>query len=139
MVGFILKKRSKMSPKDALLEQAALNAVGLQQTHVIGIMAIIFMVGLLCLLAGLKGLTWTLLLLISFTLFAYLMKLTIESGLNVPLGPDGQPIGGDESSDDEDDDDDDDDEEDAAYQAPTVPTTSKQNDGNANPNLPPII
>jgi hypothetical protein len=60
--------------------------------------------------------------------------LTIESGLNVPLGPDGQPIGGDESSDDEDDDDDDDDE-DAAYQAPTVPTTSKQDVDN----LPPII
>jgi hypothetical protein len=134
MVGFIFKKRSKMSPKDALLEQAALNAVGLQQTHVIGIVAIIFTVSLICLLAGLKGLTWTLLLLISFTLFAYLMKLTIESGLNVPLGPDGQPIGGDESSDDEDDDDDDDDE-DAAYQAPTVPTTSKQDVDN----LPPII
>lgn len=134
MVGFIFKKRSKMSPKDALLEQAALNAVGLQQTHVIGIIAIFCTVSLICLLAGLKGLTWTLLLLISFTLFAYLMKLTIESGLNVPLGPDGQPIGGDESSDDEDDDDDDDDE-DAAYQAPTVPTTSKQDVDN----LPPII
>jgi len=129
MIAFIMKKRSKMSPKDSLLEQAAMNAAGLQQTHVIGIAAVTFFIILLCVLAGFKGLTWTLLLIINFCLFAYLMKLTIESGLNVPLGPDGQPIGGDESSDEEDDDDD---EEEAAYQAPSVPTEPSK------PTLPPI-
>jgi hypothetical protein len=32
------------------------------------------------------------------------MKLTIDSGLNVPVGPDGEPIDNDDSSDEEDDD-----------------------------------
>ncbi len=121
-----------MSPKDALLEQAAMNSLGLQQTHLIGIAAVIIVIVLLCILTGVKGLTWTLLLLINFCLFAYLMKLTIESGLNVPLGPDGQPIGADESSDEEDDDDDDDEEE--AYKAPTVPASP----ANTASDLPPI-
>lgn len=121
-----------MSPKDALLEEAAMSAAGIQQTHVIGIVAVTFFIIAMCGLGGFKGLTWTLLLIVNFALFAYLMKLTIASGLNVPLGPDGEPIGDDESSDE--DDDDDDDEEEAAYIAPTVEKTETPKVEN----LPPI-
>ncbi len=107
MIAIIMKKRTKMSKKDALLEEAAMSAAGIEQTHVVGAFAIALFLTFLCGLAGWKGLTWTLILIVNIILFAYLMKLTIDSGLNVPLGPDGQPIGGDESSDDEDEDDDD--------------------------------
>jgi len=131
MSWFITKKRAKRSPKDALLEEAAMSAAGLEQTHVIGIFAVTLFIIALCGLAGFKGLTWTLLLVVNFSLFAYLMKLTIDSGMNVALGPDGEPIGADESSDEEDDDDDDDDdEEDAAYKAPIIESEKKE--------LPPI-
>ncbi len=111
MIAIIMKKRTKMSKKDALLEEAAMSAAGIEQTHVVGAFAITLFLVMISGLAGWKGLTWTLLLVVNLVLFAYLMKLTIDSGLNVPLGPDGQPIGGDESSDDEDDDDDDDEDE----------------------------
>lgn len=117
MFALIIKKRSKMSKKDTLLEEAAMSAAGIQQTHVIGIFAVTFFVIFLFGLMGLKAITWTMLLLVNLLLFGYLMKLTIDSGLNVPLGPDGQPIGADDSSDEEDEDDDEDDEE-GDYQPP---------------------
>jgi hypothetical protein len=123
MLGVILKKRSKMAKKDSLLEEAAMSAAGIQQTHVIGIFVITLIVITLFGLLGLKTITWTLLLLLNLVLFSYVMKLTIDSGFNVPLGPDGQPIE-DDSSDDEDDDDEYEDEE-GDYKPP-------------NENLPPI-
>jgi hypothetical protein len=36
MLATIIRKRQKMSNKEALLEQAAMSAAGLQQAHVIG-------------------------------------------------------------------------------------------------------
>ena len=98
MLGLILKKRSKMAKKDTLLEEAAMSAAGIQQTHVIGLFALILIVIVFFGLLGLKHITWTLLLLLNLTLFSYLMKLTIDSGFNTPVGPDGQPLE-DESSD----------------------------------------
>jgi hypothetical protein len=134
MIGLIQKKRSKMSPKDALLEEAALSSAGIQQNHVLGIFAITFFFIVLFGLAGFKGLTWTLLLLVNFFLFGYLMKLTIDSGLNVPVGPDGEPI--EDDSSDDDDYDDGDVEEVEGYKAPPVSSAThgeeKQNE------LPPI-
>ncbi len=110
MLAVILKKRSKMAKKDTLLEEAAMSAAGIQQTHVIGTFVLVLMVIILFGLMGLKTITWTFLLLLNLVLFSYLMKLTIDSGLNAPVGPDGEPIG-DDSSDEEDDDDDYEDEE----------------------------
>merc|ERR1712165_284353 len=104
MFVVILMKRQKMSNKDALLEQAAMSAAGLQQTHVVGIFVLLLLVIVMFGLLGLKSITWGLLLLLSTILFAYLMKLTVDSGLNSAL------VAGD-SSDSDDDDDDDDDEE----------------------------
>lgn len=118
MLAIIMKKRTKMSKKDALLEEAAMSAAGIQQSHVIGMFAIFYFIVFLFGLVGLKTLTWMLLLLVNIVLFGYLMKLTIDSGLNVPLGPDGQPIGAEDSSDDEDDDDE---EEEGDYKSPIVP------------------
>ena len=133
MIGLIQKKRSKMSPKDALLEEAALNTAGIQQNHVLGIFAVTFFFIFLFGLAGLKGLTWTLLLLVNFFLFGYLMKLTIDSGLNVPVGPDGEPI--DDDSSDDDDDDGDVEEEAEGYKAPPVAAAA---DEEKQHELPPI-
>jgi hypothetical protein len=145
MFAVIMKKRTKMSKKDALLEEAAMSAAGLEQTHVLGIFAITLFVILLCGLAGFKGLTWTLLLIVNVIFFAYLMKLTIDSGLNVPLGPDGEPLGDEDSSDDEDDDDDEDDEQ-APYKPPSTPEASpsgnspaKDTEAAAAEVLPPIV
>jgi len=138
-----MKKRSTMSKKDALIEQAAMSAAGIQQTHVVGIFVVFFVLTTLIGLAGAKGLTWTILLAANLVLFGYLMKLTIDSGLNVPLGPDGEPIGGAESSDDEDDDYD----EEEDYKAPAVSTKSGVKEDAApvrapvtddEPDLPPI-
>lgn len=110
MLAVILKKRSKMAKKDTLLEEAAMSAAGIQQTHVIGTFVLVLMIIAIFGLLGLKTITWTFLLFLNLILFSYLMKLTIDSGLNVPVGPDGEPIEY-ESSDEEDDDDDYEDEE----------------------------
>lgn len=123
MFGVILMKRQKMSNKDALLEQAALSAAGLQQTHIIGIFVLILLVIVMFGLLGLKSITWGMLLLLSTTLFAYLMKLTVDSGLNSALVADG------DSSDSDDDDEEEDDEE-GEYKPP-VPEP-------ATPSMPPI-
>ena len=40
----ILTKRRKMSQKDALMEQAAMSAAGLQQSHIIGIFALVIVI-----------------------------------------------------------------------------------------------
>lgn len=140
MLGIITKKRSKMSKKDALLEEAAMSAAGVEQSHIIGIFVVILFIVMICGLAGLKGVTWTLLLLVNMVLFGYVMKLTIDSGLNVPIGPDGQPLeAGDDSSDDDDDDDEDDedDEDDMAYKPPS--TSRKPADSSRSTPVPSIV
>ena len=116
MFVVILMKRQKMSNKDALLEQAAMSAAGLQQTHVVGIFVLLLLVIVMFGLLGLKSITWGLLLLLSTILFAYLMKLTVDSGLNSAL------VAGDSS--DSDDDDDDDDDEEGDYKSPHIPPIS---------------
>mmetsp|Transcript_8053 Transcript_8053/g.8868 ORF Transcript_8053/g.8868 Transcript_8053/m.8868 type:complete len:449 (-) Transcript_8053:132-1478(-) len=125
MVAVIAKKRTKMSKKDSLLEEAAMSAAGIQTTHIIGIFVLVVIVTILFGLMGLKTVTWIMILLTNLILFAYLMKLTIDSGLNVPVGPDGEPLG-DESSDEEDDDDDDDDDEGGEYKPPSEPREQTQ-------------
>lgn len=129
MFAFILKKRSKMAKKDTLLEEAAMSAAGIQQTHVIGIFVLVLIVITLFGLIGLKTITWTMLLLLNLVLFCYLMKLTIDSGLNAPVGPDGEPIGDEDSSDEEDDDEYEDDDEEGDYKPPAETSGA---------NLPPI-
>uniref|UniRef100_A0A7S3L6C9 Uncharacterized protein n=1 Tax=Amphora coffeiformis TaxID=265554 RepID=A0A7S3L6C9_9STRA len=93
MTGLILKKRQKMSSKDALLEQAAMNAAGLQTTHVIGMFALVVLVIAVFAALGLKNVTWILLLGMNLGLFIYLMKLTYDSiaaeGDSL-IGPDGE-------------------------------------------------
>jgi hypothetical protein len=92
MLGLIIRKRQKMSNKDALLEQAAMSAAGLQQPHVIGIFVLVVIVVLVFALLGLKNVTWALLLLVNTALFGYLMKLTVDSGVSTGeavIGPDG--------------------------------------------------
>jgi len=92
MLGLIIRKRQKMSNKDALLEQAAMSAAGLQQPHVIGIFVLVVLVIAVFALLGLKNITWALLLIINTALFAYLMKLTLDSGVSAGetlIGPDG--------------------------------------------------
>ena len=95
MLVAIMKKRQKMSNKDALLEQAAMSAAGLQQVHVFGIfVSVIFVITIFALLQ-LKNITWAMLLIMNTALFGYLMKLTVDSGIgsgeNV-IGPDGTII-----------------------------------------------
>ena len=95
MVGLILRKRQKMSNKDALLEQAAMSAAGLQQPHVIGVCILVILVIAVFALLGLKNVTWAFLLVINTLLFGYLMKLTVDSGIatgEAVIGPDGQII-----------------------------------------------
>lgn len=92
MLGLIVRKRQKMSNKDALLEQAAMSAAGLQQPHVIGIFVLVVLVVAVFALLGLKNITWALLLIINTALFGYLMKLTVDSGVSsseTVIGPDG--------------------------------------------------
>ena len=125
MLAVIMKKRSKMAKKDSLLEEAAMSAAGIQQTHIIGIFVLILIVIVMFGLLGLKTITWTLLLLLNLVLFSYLMKLTIDSGLNVPLGPDGLPIEV-ESSDEEDEDDDEYEDEEGDYKPPNAGTNLPQ-------------
>lgn len=92
MLGLIVRKRQKMSNKDALLEQAAMSAAGLQPSHVIGIFVLVIIVVAVFALLGLKNITWALLLIINSALFAYLMKLTVDSSVSTGetvIGPDG--------------------------------------------------
>ncbi|KAL9178312.1 hypothetical protein ACHAXT_001740 [Thalassiosira profunda] len=104
----IIKKRSKMSNKDALLEQAAISAAGLQQSHILGIFALLILVITMFALLGLKKITWALLLLLNIVLFSYLMKLTVDGSVKeTVIGPDGKIVEVKEDSDDEDDDEDD--------------------------------
>ena len=92
MLGLIVRKRQKMSNKDALLEQAAMSAAGLQPPHVIGILLLVILVVAVFAVLGLKNITWALLLIINTGLFGYLMKLTVDSGVSTGetvIGPDG--------------------------------------------------
>jgi len=57
MLVAILRKRRKMSNKDALLEQAAMSAAGLQQAHVVGIVILVVLVIAVFALLGLKDIT----------------------------------------------------------------------------------
>ena len=104
MLVAILRKRQNMSNKDALLEQAAMSAAGLQQAHVIGIFVMIVIVITVFALCQLKNITWALLLIMNTALFGYLMKLTVDSGVSAGetvIGPDGtiiRPADSDESS-----------------------------------------
>lgn len=102
MLVAILSKRTKMSNKDALLEQAAMSAAGLQQAHVIGIFLLVVIIITVFALLGLKNVTWALLLLTNTSLFGYLMKLTIDSGVSTGeniIGPDGTEIHSGDSDD----------------------------------------
>ena len=95
MLIAILRKRQKMSNKDALLEQAAMSAAGLQQAHVIGIFFLIVIVITVFALCQLKNITWAMLLIMNTALFGYLMKLTVDSGVGAGetvIGPDGTII-----------------------------------------------
>mmetsp|Transcript_9552 Transcript_9552/g.20653 ORF Transcript_9552/g.20653 Transcript_9552/m.20653 type:complete len:410 (+) Transcript_9552:186-1415(+) len=102
MLVAILRKRQNMSNKDALLEQAAMTAAGLQQAHVIGIFFLIIIVITVFALLQLKNITWALLLIMNTALFGYLMKLTVDSGVSAGetvIGPDGTIIRHAESDD----------------------------------------
>jgi hypothetical protein len=104
MLGAILRKRQNMSNKDALLEQAAMSAAGLQQAHVVGIFVLVVIVITVFALLQLKNITWALLLIMNTALFGYLMKLTVDSGVSAGetvIGPDGtiiRPADSDDSS-----------------------------------------
>ena len=103
MLGLIIHKRRKMSNKDSLLEQAALGAAGLQQTHVIGLLVLIILVIAVFALLSMKNITWILLLMINTLLFVYLMKITIASSVPTGesiIGPDGNIIRDDSEEDD---------------------------------------
>jgi len=126
MLITIVKKRQKMSNKDALLEQAAISAAGLQQSHVLGIFALLILIILMFALLGLKKITWALLLLLNIVLFAYLMKLTVDGSVKETIvGPDGKIIERDDSDEYEDD------EDDEAVNSPTSAENTYEN-----PNLP---
>ena len=107
MLGLIVHKRQKLQNKDSLLEQAALSAVGLQQAHVIGILALIVLVIAIFGILGLKNVTLVLLLMINAILFVYLMKVTIASSVptgETKIGPDGEILRNDSDDDDGSDD-----------------------------------
>mmetsp|Transcript_28947 Transcript_28947/g.42664 ORF Transcript_28947/g.42664 Transcript_28947/m.42664 type:complete len:419 (+) Transcript_28947:138-1394(+) len=100
MLIAILNKRQRMSNKDSLLEQAAMSAAGLQQSHVIGMFVLVVLVIVVFALLGLKNITWALMLATNAALFVYLMKLTVDSSVTGPIvGPDGKIIHHDESDD----------------------------------------
>lgn len=95
MLYSIMKRREKMSNKDALLEQAAINAAGLQQSHVIGIFVLFILVVVIFAFLVMKNITWAMLLIMNTALFGYLMKLTMDSGVGsgeTVIGPDGTII-----------------------------------------------
>merc|ERR1719253_1004097 len=108
MLLAIIKKRQKMSNKDALLEQAAISAAGLQQSHILGIFALLILVITMFALLGLKKITWALLLMLNIVLFSYLMKLTVDGSVKeTVIGPDGKIMEKDDSDDEEEEDDED--------------------------------
>ena len=103
MLLAITKKRQKMSNKDALLEQAAISAAGLQQSHVLGIFALLILIITIFGLLGLKKITWALLLILNVVLFGYLMKLTLDGSVKETIiGPDGKIVEMDDSDDEDD-------------------------------------
>jgi len=88
MIGIIYQRRS-MSNKEALLEQAAMTAVGLQQSHIIFIFVLTIIVVVIFASLCMKDITWTMLLVLNVTLFAYLLKLTVDNGNTCIMNPDG--------------------------------------------------
>jgi len=124
MLVVILKKRSKMSNKETLLEQAAMSAAGLERTHVIGIFLLVVLVIFVFALLGLKAITWTLLLIMNTVLFGYLMKLTVDSGVrNENIGPDGKIVSNDEYESGDDSVEEEDENENGQYTSPVIPTS----------------
>lgn len=91
MLVAILRKRQKMSNKDALLEQAAMSAAGLQQMHVVAIFVLCLVIIIIFASLRMKAITWCMLLIFVVLLFAYLMKLTVDSGVEEGdiINPDG--------------------------------------------------
>jgi hypothetical protein len=103
MLLAIVKKRQKMSNKDALLEQAAISAAGLQPSHVLGVFALLLLVVVMFALLGLKRITWGLLLLLNVVLFGYLMKLTVDGSVKETVLVDGKIVEKEDSDDEEED------------------------------------
>jgi len=105
MLLAIISKRQKMSNKEVLLEQAAISAAGLQQSHILGIFALLILIIIMFALLGLKKITWALLLMINIVLFAYLMKLTVDGSVKETIiGADGKIVEAEDSeSEDEED------------------------------------
>jgi len=99
LVG-ILRQRRTMSNKEALLEQAAMTAVGLSQTHIIFIFILTIVIIIIFASLCMKDITWTMLLAMNVVLFAYLLKLTVDSGNTCIMNPDGtiRRVDSDESS-----------------------------------------
>jgi hypothetical protein len=123
MLVAILRKRQNMSNKDALLEQAAMSAAGLQQAHVIGIFILVVIVITVFALLQLKNITWALLLIMNTALFGYLMKLTVDSGVSAGetvIGPDGTIIRQADSDDSSVDSRDDHNNNAGTYHLPTI-------------------
>ena len=108
IIGFgmllaIISKRQKMSNKEVLLEQAAISAAGLQQSHILGIFALLILIITMFALLGLKKITWALLLMLNIVLFAYLMKLTVDGSVKETIIVDGKIVEAEDSeSEDED-------------------------------------
>ena len=127
MLLAIIQKRQKMSNKDALLEQAAISAAGLQQSHILGIFLLLILIITMFALLGLKKITWALLLMLNIVLFSYLMKLTVDGSVKQTIiGPDGKIVEKDEDSDDDDEEEDDENpaNQSAAYENPVLPHIS---------------
>ena len=104
MLLAIMKKRTKMSNKNALLEQAAISATGLQQSHILSIFVLLILIITMFALLGLKKITWALLLILNIVLFSYLMKLTVDGSVKeTVIGPAGKIIEKEDSDDKEDD------------------------------------
>lgn len=100
MGGLIWRKRQQMSIKEALLEQAAIHAAGLQIAHVLGVAALIVLVITVVALLGLKNLALGLILIIDLALFGYLLKVTYDKSLmDTVIGPDGEVIAKADSED----------------------------------------
>lgn len=104
MLLAIISKRQKMSNKEVLLEQAAISAAGLQQSHILGIFALLILIITMFALLGLKKITWALLLMINIVLFAYLMKLTVDGSVKETIIVDGKIVEAEEDSESEDED-----------------------------------
>ena len=128
MLLAIIQKRTKMSNKDALIEQAAISAVGLQLSHILGLFALLILIITMFALLGLKKITWALLLMLNIVLFSYLMKLTVDGSVKETIiGPDGKIV--EEEDDSEYTGEDEDDEDRAAkpateYKNPELPSVS---------------